>query len=1711
MNGIGFFIAWGPTFLFIVLVLIGILIGCLRGFRKSLILFGHMLLAGLISLIVYLCVVNNPNLDSNIYHLVNRITESIHGASLQEVLHIEGDCNTLRGLFTLYFAQEQESDTLFYWLIYDNAAYIGTIVDMLYHMIIAMLCFILYGVLLFLFYIIYLIAYPIRKTIKKENLRYQRGEVRSPYNRRRFLGSLIGGVRSIITGVICFSFLGSLIYIVTGGTNLPSREQYKEETIDFNDETFNSIYDYYSYVCAMGNTGIFQVLNGIKDSSNTPFYFYFADLVLQGKIQDETLELENEKFYLRDEVGEYVHFVNSTVVLFLKYADQSQIEDFLQGSNNETQMDALMNVIQKEGFAEEFSLLIDQFEGKPFMTNLCLSSLTSMINHIDLVVEDMPQEDQKMIIALVNQLFKSEDSIKVSDLATEADIKNIFKGLVQVIAEVSSEPLSLTREESSSKEQVRTTKRMISLTQKIIPTIQNLSLFNTRKDVGNKIIKGLYKASLSTIEENEIVFEVPEDIDWVQEFNLLLNACDPLLTIAYEIVAESEAEMLQNLTNLFNGEKAEKMEASFDEFSENLVSSQLLDAVFKSSIVGAQIDQLVISIANDETARIPKDINYVGEAGECSILLKSLKVFLKNGGGSVLSLMLQNGEEISSEAIKEMITVLTKEIVVEGKSTSVVKTIIESKLLHYLISTYLTYADFGGFKLYLPEASIELKQECKVIKHSEIEVIADLLSNCVNLIVNLIDDPQHLNYAELFSNQYIRNTVHNSLLLQGTLANVIIGVSLNQAVIILPETFDDPESWLTKGEADGEICKLIDAVFGLSEIKVNEEDYLINDLMNGEIKPASLLNLERAIINELCSSKVLRYTISDMVTDLGESSFQIVVAYASLEEVNARTTTEKLVNVIKADELSDIFVDIQRIISFDENDEIKINYNAIFENKKELSENLTITATIIQLLYQYNESGFLIIPTEYDRDFEKLKTSDELNGNVWLGNLSYTEDDEVYLMLSAIETFIDKDENGKIPEDFDFNTLQDTLKLRENGIDEICASVILNASISNRIVDIFCVPTDIFENQFIDKPELDKFFRAVFDMFGRQEIIVKELDDDLFDLTFKKSTTSIIFDSSILQATISHKMAGIEELSIPAHIASRISYVKKEESGENIERVELQKIFEALFEILGTDEIMVNHIHLQLTDLEIEKTSIDSLTNSVVLRASISKEITKYEQITILQGDTYAEELIDQTMIHSIYASEFSKFLSASFALLETDRIIVSNLDQQLANLTISKNSINNVLDSAIFQATISQKVVSYEELDVPLELAPKQAVLAAEDANVILYEELKQLLDAMFVLFSQDALMVNQLNTQLENFELSHEMMDTILASGVLRATLSKNLIRSNTLEIPSILLSLFTTVRNVDKEQIEEQELYKFFEAVFTTNTGAISGTAFQLTEITLPPTMEEAKTMVDSMIVSATLSKEIMVETSNIFIPDELNVYYTYLGNTSKRTYVDQQELAHLIVAMSVGMGKTEASHLVINDIAVPMNDSVKQKALVESEIIRTTISQKILNQESVSLVSSTLCLDTTRHYRSRSIGILNEEEILKVIRGLELLNSGNESFDNLVLDVGLILQMENKEEVLKAIADSEVYRSIISKTLGESKASGVQAYEMFMTTQQVVIIETQTYTYRQSNTLSGYYTIQYPSNPVMSYTSFELNLEDTFICNRLDVLALQHMIA
>lgn len=1879
MNLAEFLITWGPTFLFVLFVFIGIIFGIVRGFRKCLILFIHMIVVGVGCFIFYYFLVNDKNVDTNLVSFTNGILKNFN-YSLNQLLGVSEDLTSITDILMQKILESLTDDDIAYWLIKDNFAYIASIVNMGYHIVLAIICWVLYFILILLLYFIYLIFYPVRRKIKRVNRKYQNGEITHPYKRRRILGGILGGVRACLTGVIMLSFLGSLIYIVSGNNTLKNRNEI-EGNNEFTDSSWNDIYDYYSYVCEMSDTGIFGVLNSLKDSENTPYYFYFADLVLQGNIYDDNLGIE-DKFYLRDELGEYVGFVNKMLSLMIECGGIDSINDIANASSEE-QMDVLLAVFQNEKFNTGFEKLIDEFEGKAFVSNLCLSSLTSLVNHIELIDNTTEDGKQSSVVGLVNTIFKGDDAIKVTDLATEADIKGLFKGIINLVASVDLEvDDSLSEEEKD----IALTKKYVLAVRDFIPVIQGLSLFSNRAEVGNKIIGNIYSYVSTEMVEDTVDIAIPSNINWVNEFNILLNSCKPLLTITGSIYSSNQETLTNNLINIFEGENASEMEKAFDELTLQLTSSQLLDVVFKTSYVGKAIDDMVVSITNDETAKIPSNIYYSGNDGECAILLKTLKITLKNGGGQVLSNMMDDPED--SASIKEMISLMTKEITVDGKKTNIIKTLIESKLLHYTISAFLSSADFGSFSLYIPDESIEVIEDCNIIKHSEIESIVDLLSNCSDLIVNMIDDSENIDYAGLLSNEYIRTTAKNSLLLKGTLANVIIGIASDGDMIVLPYGYDNPDNWLENDPgtaSECEIIKLLNVVFDVADITIGEDKSLINELMNGTLDASLILDLDEAIIEKLCNSKVLQYTISDKITELGSSDFEIVVARNEIEKLNAPTTTDEKVNVVKANALYSIFVDVKRIIEISSADEVKINYNAIFENKSELSSSKTLTATIVKLLLDNATSDFIVVPQRYRDDFEKIKTDDDLTGNVWFGNTAAATDDELYLMLSAIESLITK-EDGKIPADFDFNTVENSLTISKTAIDDICSSAILNASLSKQIVDIFYVEKSLFNNDTIEREELNKFFDAVFEMFGNEEINISDLESDMFDLEFNYESKDIILASKILKATISDAILKTTDISIPVAVTTpeQLEFVEKD-NAKNINDDELNSLFNALFSMFG-EKIKVKDISNELTNLSISKEKITSITGSHILRATMSNKLASSSDIVILKEDTLNEEMTNSTKISTIDKDEIEKLLNSMFILVGKNSINLDEISTQLSEITLKKADIDELLKSNILLATMSAKmtgmndiiilnddVIPFEDIigtyqnvikldeikrllnsmfmlvgdtiginsindnlnnitlkkdDINKGLLNSNILVSTiatkitgmsdikilsddiiatndikgESKKLVSKDEISKLLAALFALMNTNEIGVNSINSSVSDIGISSSSIETILNSSIISTTISTKLIGNDGLIIPTTidyvkdnnnyklataeLRNLFNsllTLFNVDEgnslkineldfneitlnsgkvesivnskillatiskrfigidsitipaivkedvinisdetklKQISSTEFESFLNALFAT-TGDVKVNEFGVDSITLPTDTTKASTMAKSLIVSATLSNNITnAKDTIICIPDELRVQYSYGEKKTDETYIKQTELANLLVALTKGIGLKTPSNLSFDNISIPKEEN--REALVASEIIRATISKKILEQEKTGIAVEDEIIDTEKHIDGKQVAILSEDEILKIINGITLLsnNNDNNNFDDIDLNVETILENQNKENVLKAIASSAVYRYVISNTLNEEKTYNtlnVKAYQLFRFKDSSTDIDGEIYEYNDYDELTSFlggYTIKYPTTTTKVYTTFTvgenastLETTDKYLFTYYDIMALK----
>ena len=130
-------IVWGPTIFATLALLIGFLVGCKRGGRKSLILLIHAIVCFIICISVYLFLVESRDADKFILDTANMIIGSESG--LENMLGVSAECETFREVIIEFIPTQLSFMDGLELIARDNGAYLLTIVDMVYRIAFAIL------------------------------------------------------------------------------------------------------------------------------------------------------------------------------------------------------------------------------------------------------------------------------------------------------------------------------------------------------------------------------------------------------------------------------------------------------------------------------------------------------------------------------------------------------------------------------------------------------------------------------------------------------------------------------------------------------------------------------------------------------------------------------------------------------------------------------------------------------------------------------------------------------------------------------------------------------------------------------------------------------------------------------------------------------------------------------------------------------------------------------------------------------------------------------------------------------------------------------------------------------------------------------------------------------------------------------------------------------------------------------------------------------------------------------------------------------------------------------------------------------------------------------------------------------------------------------------------------------------------------------------
>ena len=243
-----------PTVLFLLIVLVSFLVGFCRGLRKSAIILSHKFITGIILFGLYLFLVETNAGDKFVLDAINLFMGE---NGLEISLGVSTNCVYLREVIVEYVIDLLGFSKGIEVILLDSGVYLQTLVNLIYHILLAIVLFVLYLIIVFILRITYWLFYSERKHKRKLKKLFMNGKVPETYKKRRLQGGLLGLAKGLLSGILALSMLGSTLYTITGG----SGENSSLVEHDFENDTVNTVYSIYRSVDDYGSDGIIKLFN----------------------------------------------------------------------------------------------------------------------------------------------------------------------------------------------------------------------------------------------------------------------------------------------------------------------------------------------------------------------------------------------------------------------------------------------------------------------------------------------------------------------------------------------------------------------------------------------------------------------------------------------------------------------------------------------------------------------------------------------------------------------------------------------------------------------------------------------------------------------------------------------------------------------------------------------------------------------------------------------------------------------------------------------------------------------------------------------------------------------------------------------------------------------------------------------------------------------------------------------------------------------------------------------------------------------------------------------------------------------------------------------------------------------------------------------------------------------------------------------------------
>ena len=1544
---INFLISWGPTILFALIITIATLVGLARGYRKSKILAIHAVIAGAVCLLLYFICVRSKIFDELSLALVNLFMGE---NGLQNLLNVSTECASLKEVLVEFIPTIVNMNEGMKLVLLENRAYLLALVDLAYSLVFALFFFIQYLSSVFILYIVYLIFYSERKYRRRTNKEFALNQRDSSYRKRPLGGAIIGFARGLVVGVIFLSYLGGALSLVAGNGDK------KTEDYDFDNQTVDMGYSIYQSIEEYGSTGIYKVLNSFKDSNDSPYYLFAADLIFSGRLNDPENGIENENIAFRKELAAYTNFAIDTANLLIKYGGED-INNIIASQDQEAIMDTAVTVMKDPEFQEEFGNLIEDFDAQTYIINLTFSLVTSIISNMDELglTEQIGVDNAEMLKILFKKGYVSsyeQESVKeirrqkaknssliegdnvilpytkVSHLLNKDDILVLYNVLLELLEVDFVQQTEATEgEETENQSQEKT----LDLIKQFIPHISELSILSSsKKDEFNPVLTRLYcyiDNRFLTIEGTKGVTYsslVEENVSWIDEINSLITVATDAIDLYGNIKIEEGQEPLDVILGVFDPE-TENYEAnmtSFNSVVDEIQNSRLIGKVLGTSKMSAIISQSLAGV--NEYYSMPENVKYENTydkdgnlvaTGELGQLLNGIKILLKPENQEVLKQLLNTEEETDSmDTISSLTDILYQK---DNNEKALVDYVVDSKILTSIISAFvIANNDNEQIPLYVPTNALEKNsagEYVNIIQKEQIQQLLNSLPTILELVTPLLENEEGIKTEDivaLIENDDIYNLVMTNKVVEGSVSKMLINVFASQDMIVVPASLTTPEAWVSTNTKKGELKNILNFIFD-SDLDIS---LLLNGGENqGEELLDSFMSMSSESIDMLFDSKVLYYSVSNYINssemDLG--SFKLIVPYSSL--INLQDDT--IDTLIKEKELKALFIDL---ISLDLDEGLDINslLLKISRNKEIVTENNIISASMVNYLVN-SDIDMLEIPDDYVSAGTQAELKNYGQHNIWYN--------EINSLLYALD------------EALNLSSQEEGFELTEEALKEAIVGLLPSLNDASSIIE--------------GQTRLDVIYDSKIILAN----ITKKLDESLLD--------SGVVSSSVIMSAKSGGYYHYSELSAISYTANKfdIDLVNIEDTDSLKD-----KLLDNLFTINDIDETgksTLDYMYPSIIIMSVFTTQIDDATEglieeSVKVQIKNTKNIYTKEELSAML-DAFEELGYDDI--------DFSSTEGLDFNDIETLND-VSTVDPNKTKLQVVYKSL---LVAGILTKSLNDHLDNNQDMTIGI-VAHKNAYY--DNVKVYKEQEVQSLLD----------IYVSSNQTSIEEFDINKISLEEVkknvydeygnVKSWLLTATFSNYLLTSD--ETRDIIVPI--TVYDYNADIIEPYELSLLIDALMALDDGTDDEALVSFNEEIPSPEVREIA--LESTIMRATITKKILEYGQNkddeFFVSSNNIIISTDYSTHKEICYVKKQELISLFAALDEMTFVDDSGNISSKDktftipkiniqtIVLNHNAGIMDK-LFESEIVTYRMSKTMVkylsNPGRIEIVNLFLSLD------------------------------------------------------------------------------------------------------------------------------------------------------